>query len=94
MHIKVTRAQDENLNVVLPNLLDSGLNTANVIFLLDDNVHLKAHKCFLSSSPVLKGMLTSLDARLDRIVHISIPEYSKDCVVSLLHFLYKGYVGK
>ena len=90
---KVKRSEDENLSVVLPSLLESELDTANVVLLLDNQTPVKAHKCFLSASPVLKQILTSLDARLDKTVHISVPGYSRECVVSLLHFLYKGFVG-
>jgi len=89
---KVKRSEDENLSVVLPSLLESELDTANVVLLLDNQTPVKAHKCFLSASPVLKQILTSLDARLDKTVHISVPGYSRECVVSLLHFLYKGFV--
>jgi len=92
MHVKVTRLVDENLSVVLPSLLESELHTANVVLLLDDQTRLKAHKCFLSASPVLKEVLMSLEARLDKLPHISMPDFSKDCVVSFLHFLYKGFV--
>jgi len=92
MHVKVTRMVDENLSVVLPNLLESELHTANVVLMLDNQTKLKAHKCFLSASPVLKEVLMSLEARLDKLPHISMPDYSRDCVVSFLHFLYKGFV--
>ena len=94
MHVKVTRVVDEDLSVVLPSLLESELHTANVVLLLDNQTRLKAHKCFLSASPVLKEVLMSLEARLDKLPHISMPDFSKDCVVSFLHFLYKGFVGK
>jgi len=94
MQVKVTRVVDENLSVVLPSLLESELHTANVVLLLDNQTVLKAHKCFLSASPVLKEVLMSLEARLDKLPHISMPGFSKDCVVSFLHFLYKGFVGK
>lgn len=92
MQVKVTRVVDENLSVVLPSLLESELHTANVVLLLDNQTVLKAHKCFLSASPVLKEVLMSLEARLDKLPHISMPGFSKDCVVSFLHFLYKGFV--
>jgi len=92
MHVKVTRVVDEDLSVVLPSLLESELHTANVVLLLDNQTRLKAHKCFLSASPVLKEVLMSLEARLDKLPHISMPDFSKDCVVSFLHFLYKGFV--
>eukprot|EP00092_Neocalanus_flemingeri_P001094 GFUD01001165.1.p1 GENE.GFUD01001165.1~~GFUD01001165.1.p1 ORF type:complete len:928 (+),score=299.75 GFUD01001165.1:196-2979(+) len=92
MHVKVTRVEDENLSVVLPGLLESELHTANVVLLLDNKTSLKAHKCFLSASPVLKEVLMSLEARLDKLPHISMPEFSKESVVSFLHFLYKGFV--
>jgi len=90
--VKVTRIVDENLSVVLPGLLESDLHTANVVLLLDNQTSLKAHKCFLSSSPVLKEVLMSLEARLDKMPHISMPDFSKESVVSFLHFLYKGFV--
>jgi len=90
--VKVTRVVDENLSVVLPGLLESELHTANVVLLLDNQTILKAHKCFLSASPVLKEVLMSLEARLDKTPHISMPEFSKESVVSFLHFLYKGFV--
>merc|ERR1712106_298851 len=32
------------------------------------------------------------EARLDKLPHISMGGFSKDCVVSFLHFLYKGFV--
>merc|ERR1711892_1203144 len=92
MQVKVIRVVDENLSVVLPSLLESELHTANVVLLLDNQTVLKAHKCFLSASPVLKEVLMSLEARLDKLPHISMPGFSKDCVVSFLHFLYKGFV--
>jgi len=90
--VKVTRVVDENLSVVLPTLLESELHTANVVLLLDNQTVLKAHKCFLSASPVLKEVLMSLEARLDKLPHISMPGFSKESVVSFLHFLYKGFV--
>jgi len=90
--VKVTRVVDENLSAVLPGLLETELHTANVVLLLDDQTILKAHKCFLSASPVLKEVLMSLEARLDKLPHISMPEFSKASVVSFLHFLYKGFV--
>ena len=92
MQVKVTRVVDENLSAVLPSLLESELHTANVVLLLDNQTVLKAHKCFLSASPVLKEVLMSLEARLDKLPHISMPGFSKDSVVSFLHFLYKGFV--
>jgi len=92
MQVKVTRILEENLSYVLPNLLDSDLRTANVVLLLDNQIELKAHKCFLSASPVLKEVLMCLEARLDKLPHISLPEFSKESVVSFLHFLYKGFV--
>ena len=94
MQVKVTRVVDENLSAVLPSLLESELHTANVVLLLDNQTVLKAHKCFLSASPVLKEVLMSLEARLDKLPHISMPGFSKESVVSFLHFLYKGFVGK
>lgn len=92
MQVKVTRVMGENLCVVLPSLLESELHTANVVLVLDNHTELKAHKCFLSASPVLKDVLMSLEARLDKLPHISMPGFSKECVVSFLHFLYKGFV--
>jgi len=91
MQVKLTRVVEENMSAVLPRLLESELH-ADVVLLLEDQTVFKAHKCFLSSSPVLKEVLMSLEFRLDRLPHISLPGFSKDSVAFLLHFLYKGFV--
>jgi hypothetical protein len=48
----------------------------------------------LGVSPVLRGLLTALDARLDRRPHISLQEFDTDAVICLLTFIYRGEVGR
>jgi hypothetical protein len=48
----------------------------------------------LGVSPVLRGLLTALDARLDRRPHISLQEFHTDAVICLLTFIYRGEVGR
>ena len=60
--------------------------TAEVVLLCSDQTVLKAHKCILSSSPVLKEVLLCVDSRLDKVAHISMESFEKEYVQSFLHF--------
>ena len=48
----------------------------------------------LGVSPVLRGVLSSLEARLDRRPCISLQEFHTDAVTCLLNFIYTGEVGE
>jgi len=62
-----------------------------VILLLDHDVRLTSHTCFLSFSPVLKSILMNVEVRLDKPC-ISLPGFSQESVQHLLQFLHRGYV--
>ena len=90
------RADDYSLPQVLPSLLESNseVHGGNVILILDNNIQLTTHICFLTSSPVLKQILMNIEVRLEKVSCISLPGYSEKSVRQLLHFLHKGFVGK
>jgi len=94
MLVNLTRVDKENnMPMGLVSMLDSELDSsADVVLLLADKSVVKAHKCFLSVSPVLKEVLMSLDCRLDKMVHISMPDFNKRTVLSFIQFLYNGFV--
>ena len=96
MFVNLTRVDRENnMPTGLVSMLDTELDSsADVVLLLADNSVVKAHKCFLSASPVLKEVLMSLDCRLDKVVHISMADFDKMTVLSFIQFLYKGFVGR
>ena len=96
MFVNLTRVDRENnMPMGLVSMLDTDLDSsADVVLLLADNSVVKAHKCFLSASPVLKEVLMSLDCRLDKVVHISMADFDKMTVLSFIQFLYKGFVGR
>ena len=96
MFVNLTRVDRENnMPMGLVSMLDTELDSsADVVLLLADNSVVKAHKCFLSASPVLKEVLMSLDCRLDKVVHISMADFDKMTVLSFIQFLYKGFVGR
>ena len=52
------------------------------------------HQIKLGVSPVLRGVLSSLEARLDRRPCISLQEFHTDAVTCLLNFIYTGEVGE
>ena len=60
--------------------------TADVVLLCSDQTVLKAHKCILSISPVLKEVLLCVDSRRDKVAHISMESFEKEDVQSFLHF--------
>merc|ERR1712126_88982 len=71
---------------------NSEVHGGNVILILDNNIQLKTHMCFLTSSPVLKQILINIEVRLEKVSWISLPGYSEKSVRQLLHFLHKGFV--
>ena len=93
MAVTLKRSEESSLHLVLPSQLEFEEETnGNVILLLDNNVRLTSHTCFLSFSPVLKSILTNVEVRLDKPC-ISMPGFSKNTVQHLLQFLHRGYVG-
>ena len=93
MAVNLKRSEESSLYLVLPSQLEFEEETnGNVILLLDNNVRLTSHTCFLSFSPVLKSILTNVEVRLDKPC-ISMPGFSKNTVQHLLQFLHRGYVG-
>ena len=64
-------------------------------------MHVTQMTCFLNSrpqiklgvSPVLRGVLSSLEARLDARPCISLQEFNTEAVTCLLNFIYTGEVG-
>jgi len=92
MHFKLTRAVGESLSLVLADLFHSNMDTADVALVCSDQTVLKAHKCILSISPVLRDVLMCVDCRLDKVAYISMASFDKEDVQSFLHFLYKGFI--
>ena len=93
MAVTLKRSEESSLHLVLPSQLEFEEETnGNVILLLDNNVRLTSHTCFLSFSPVLKSILTNVEVRLDKPC-ISMPGFSQNTVQHLLQFLHRGYVG-
>ena len=96
MEVNLKRGDDNSLPLVLPSLLESNseIHGGNVILILDNNIQLSTHICFLTSSPVLKHILMNIEVRLEKVSCISLPGYKEKSVRQLLHFLHKGFVGK
>ena len=93
MSVTLKRSGDSSLHLVLPTRLEfEEESSGNVILLLDNNVRLTSHTCFLSFSPVLKSILMNVEVRLDKPC-ISLPGFSEKSVQHLLQFLHRGYVG-
>ena len=72
----------------------SELHGGNVLLILDNDVQLSTHICFLSSSPILKRLFLDLEVRIDKTSCISMPGFDEATVRQLLQFLHRGFVGK
>lgn len=93
MVVNLKRSATSALHIVLPSQFESEQESCgNVLLLLDNNVRLTSHTCFLSLSPVLKSILMNLEVRLDKPC-ISLPGFSESSVKHLLQFLHRGFVG-
>ena len=94
MAVTLKRSGESSLHLVLPSQLEfEEEGNGNVTLLLDNNVRLTSHACFLSFSPVLKSILMNVEVRLDKPC-ISLPGFSQNSVQHLLQFLHHGSVGK
>jgi len=90
-NVRARPDEEAGLINILPHLKED-VTTADAKFILRDKSLVPVHKCFLSASPVLKDILTSLDSRLDKVPHISMAEFDSEVVNCLVQFLYKGFV--
>ena len=90
----VKRSDDLSLPLVLNNFFESNTDSGNVQLLLDNNVRLTSHVCFLSSSPVLKNIFQNIEVRLEKTIPVSLPGWSQESVEKLVQFLHHGFVGK
>jgi len=86
------RARPEDRDALFTGLQWNDPKTADVNLLLQDLSVVETHRIKLGVSPVLRGVLSSLEARLDRRPCISLQEFHTDAVTCLLNFIYTGEV--
>jgi len=89
------KADHQSLPLVLSDMIESNsmVNVGNVFLLLDNQVKLQTHLCFLSSSSLVKNLFMNIELRLEKESYISLPGYSEKTVRQLLQFLHRGFVA-
>ena len=88
------KAMREDRDALFTGLQWNDPTTTDMDLLLQDLSVVETHRIKLGVSPVLRGVLSSLEARLDRRPCISLQEFHTDAVTCLLNFIYTGEVGE